>query len=104
MRTLPCLKCHEAMALNAERKAGISIFVMGDEYLYSYWECASCQQWTIESYHDRFLGESSVHCLGPFSPEVGTECVRLVQACPHPGDKNCECASHHALYYGVPRS
>ena len=97
-----CLGCDRIFDKAEERKAGIAIFVMGDEYIYSYWQCPSCDQWTIESYHDRFVGEDSIHLMGPFPPEVGKRCVELIAACPDPFDKNCDCSSHVVLYTGLP--
>jgi hypothetical protein len=75
---------------------------MGDEYVYSYWLCAPCQQYTVRAYHDRFIGEGSVGVMGPFPKELGHRAVALIRACPQPLDKWCECASHKAMYYGVP--
>jgi len=75
---------------------------MGDEYIYSYWACELCGCYTVESYHDRFLGDDEVTVLPPIEREVGERCVALCAACPTPFDKNCECPSHRALYGGVP--
>ena len=100
---MDCLNCQRVFEETEKRAAGISIFVMGDEYIYSYWRCPQCDKWTIESYHDRFLGEASIGLLGPFPTEVGARCVQLIQACPRPFDKHCECPSHDALYTGLPR-
>ena len=94
-----CAACGSPLG---KAEAAIAIFVMGDEYAYSYFACAACGQYTVESYHDRFLGEDSVDVLGPFPTKVGEKAVALVRACPSPQDKNCDCPSHQALYYGLP--
>jgi hypothetical protein len=96
--TTSCAACHRPLG---KAEAAIAIFVMGDEYLYSYFACV-CGAYTVESYHDRFLGEDEVTVLGPFPRAVGEEAVALIRACPAPMDKHCDCASHRALYYGVP--
>jgi len=98
---MQCASCKTAIAGKAE--AAIAISVMGDEYIYSYWYCRTCDVYTVESYHDRFLGEDEISVLGPYSRDVGDRCVELVRGCPRPYDKNCDCPSHRALYYGVPR-
>jgi hypothetical protein len=93
-----CTGCGRSLG---KAEAAIAIFVMGDEYLYSYFACG-CGACTVESYHDRFLGEDEVSVLGPFPREVGERAVALIRACPSPMDKLCDCRSHQALYYGVP--
>lgn len=97
-----CVGCNRTFPAEQKARASISIFVLGDEYIYSYWFCEACQRYTIEWYHDRFLGEDDVGFLPAMPKEVGDRCVELVRACPTPWDKNCECESHRALYHGVP--
>lgn len=95
-----CIKCRAPFAGPA--RAAISIFVMGDEYIYSYYYCDSCAHYTVEAYHDRFLGEDEVSFLPAVDKDLGDYAVELIQACPRPGNKNCDCPSHRALYYGLP--
>ena len=97
-----CAACGVDFPAGERARAGISIFVMGDEYVYSYWSCAACQRYTVTAYHDRFMGEDSRSVLPPVSREVGDAAVALIRACPEPFDKWCECPSHRALYHGVP--
>jgi hypothetical protein len=68
--------------------------VMGDEYIYSYWYCSACKVYTAEVYHDRFMGEDSVHCQGPISKERGNEILALIRKCPKPNNKRCTCDAH----------
>lgn len=96
-----CLECDYEFSENEKRAAGIAILVMGDEYIYSYWYCTKCKLYSIESYHDRFMGEDSITFMGPFPKEVGDRCVALVKKCPDPMDKHCDCESHKALYHGL---
>ena len=96
-----CLKCKGPLAAKAD--AAIAILVLGDEYIYSYFFCKSCRSYTVESYHDRFMGEDEISFLPPIEKEEGDKAVALIRACPDPMDKHCECASHKALYYGTPR-
>jgi hypothetical protein len=100
---MECASCKHQMDRAACRKAAISIYVMGDEYIYSYWQCSGCAQWTIESFRDEFIGGNTITIMGPFPPPVGARCVALIEACPEPMSKLCECPSHKALYYGLPR-
>jgi hypothetical protein len=97
-----CVQCGEPFAEGSRARAGISVSVMGDEYIYSYWPCAACGWYTVQSYHDRFMGDDEVTFLPPVARDVGDRCVALATACPDPFDKNCECPSHKALYYGLP--
>jgi hypothetical protein len=100
---MQCSHCAKEFGEGTKARAGISILVMGDEYIYSYWFCEACDKYTVESYHDRFMGDDEVTLLPPVSKEVGDRCVELVRACREPFDKHCECASHKKLYYGLPR-
>lgn len=99
---MKCSKCGEAFEEDQLAEAAISIFVMGDEYLYSYWACRRCGYFTVESFRDRFAGEEEITFLPPVPREMGEECVKLVRACPRPFDKYCDCDSHKALFFGVP--
>ncbi len=100
---MKCLKCGSEFQAGQRAKAVICIFVMGDEYIYSYFPCAHCGYYTIESYCDRFSGEEEASFLQPVPREVGEKCVELIRACPNPRDKTCGCPSHKALYYGTPQ-
>jgi hypothetical protein len=98
-----CLHCERDFPAGSHARAAIAIEVMGDEYIYSYWRCDACRQYTVEAYHDRFMGEDEVSFLPPVPEAVGDRGVELIRACPTPMDKWCDCASHRALYYGLPR-
>lgn len=98
---MKCVKCGEEFQHGERARAAISIFVLGDEYMYSYWHCRGCDMYTVESFHDRFMGDDEITFLPPIARDVGDRCVELVRACPSPHDKHCDCPSHRALYYGV---
>lgn len=98
-----CAQCSQAYPSGHQAEAAIAIFVLGDEYIYSYWRCPACEHYTVAWYHDSFLGDDDAGELAPVPREVGDRCVALVRACPDPMDKNCDCASHEALYHGLPR-
>jgi hypothetical protein len=99
---MKCINCQRVFPEQQKARAAIAIFVIGDEYLYSYWYCEACTHYTIEAYHDRFMGDDEISFLPPMPKEVGDKAVELIRACPEPMDKNCECPSHKALYYGLP--
>ncbi len=101
---MECLQCKRVFGANEGRRAAIAIMVMGDEYIYSYWYCQACGVYSIEAYHDRFMGEDSITYMGPFPKEIGDQCAELISTCPAPQDKYCDCDAHKALYYGVPRN
>jgi hypothetical protein len=92
-----CVRCDQPLQ---KARAGISIFVAGDEYVYSYFWCDACGVYSVEGYHDRFMGDSEVFALPAISREEGDRAVALIGACPVPHDKLCDCASHRALYTG----
>ncbi|MFH1810055.1 MAG: hypothetical protein ABIJ09_15015 [Pseudomonadota bacterium] len=97
-----CLCCQAPLV--DEARAGIAISVMGDEVIYTYLFCAQCQHYTVEAYHDHFLGDDEVSLLPALDKAEGDAALALIRACPDPMNKNCDCASHRALYHGRPRS
>ncbi len=80
--------------------ASISGSFMGDEYTESYFYCEPCGVYTVEIYHDRFLGEGSVFLKGPVSKSEGDEKVRLIGECLEPCDKKCRCKAHMKYFDG----
>ena len=97
MLKVPCGNCDVTLS---ECVGGISILVMGDEYIFSYFLCPSCDEYTAESYRDQFLGDSSTGTVARISREEGDKIIEAIKACPDRRDKFCECASHRALYTG----
>lgn len=84
-------------------QASIAILVAGDEVVHAYFRCAACGLWSIEHLHDHFMtGETQTWHTGPYSDEIGRRCIELVEACPAPRSKLCDCASHAMLYDGTP--
>jgi len=96
-----CLTCKRELTASEGSRAGISISVTGDEYIYTYMYCTFCKSYTVESYYDRFLGESEISFFS-VDKETGDRAMELIKACPDPFDKNCKCPSHQAMYYGTP--
>src|SRR5512137_76845 len=83
-----------------ELLASISGSVMGDEYTDSYYFCSQCEVYTVEIYHDRFLGEDDVSIRGPVSKSEGDAKVELIRQCPEPWDKKCRCEAHRSYFQG----
>jgi hypothetical protein len=95
------MKCQREFTASDGPRAGISISVMGDEYIYTYIYCINCGLYTVDTYYDRFLGEAEVSAFS-VDKETGDRAIELIRACPDPFDKNCNCPSHKAMYYGTP--
>jgi hypothetical protein len=92
-----------AAELGSRARAAICIFAHGDEYVFSYFACGACGRYTVEVFHDAFMGESGAHVMPQaLEREEGERAVGLVGACPAPRDKLCDCASHRALQTGRP--
>jgi len=72
---------------------------MGDEYTESYYLCPHCGVFTVEVYHDRFLGGDNVSLRGPISKSEGEAKIELIRQCPEPWNKNCRCEAHRS-YFG----
>ncbi len=80
--------------------ASISGGIMGDEYIDSYYFCSRCQVYTVELYHDRFLGEEDVSIRGPVPKEEGDAKVECIRQCPEPWNKKCRCEAHRSYFQG----
>jgi hypothetical protein len=86
----------------AERPvASISGSIMGDEYIDSYFFCSRCQVYTVEVYHDRFLGEEEIFFRGPLTKSEGDKKVALIRECAEPWDKKCRCSAHQKYFEGA---
>jgi hypothetical protein len=72
---------------------------MGDEYIESYYLCHGCDVYTVEVYHDRFLGEDDISLRGPVSRSEGKGKIELIGKCPEPWNKKCRCEAHRS-YFG----
>jgi len=73
---------------------------MGVEYTESYFFCEGCDEYSVEVYHDRFLGEDDVLVRGPVSRSEGDARVELIGQCPEPWNKKCRCPAHVAYFKG----
>jgi len=100
---MKCLHCGRDFAEDgAERPvASISGSIMGDEYMESYFLCSHCQVYSVEVYHDRFLGEEEIFLRGPLSKAEGDAKVALIQECAEPWDKKCRCSAHQKYFDGA---
>jgi hypothetical protein len=75
--------------------------IFGDEYIESYYLCTACNVYTVEIYHDRFLGESEATVSGPVTRERGDALISIIRACPDPSDKKCACEAHKRYFEGL---
>ena len=99
--SMKCSQC--GREFNRENNEGymasISGSIMGDEYIETSYYCDRCGQYTVEVYHDRFLGEEDISVRGPLSKAEGDAQVELIKKCPEPWDKKCRCEAHKE-YFG----
>lgn len=93
MAGVACSQCGKALDMTA-RAAGISVFQQGDERIDSWFWCVDCGVWTLEEYLDVFIGESRITVRGPIRREAGEKRIGIIQRCPTPFDKWCECEAH----------
>ena len=64
--------------------ASISGSIMGDEYTESYYFCSQCEVYTVEIYHDRFLGEDDLFIKAPVPKSEADVKVELIRQCSQP--------------------
>lgn len=97
-----CSKCGREFGQQADggRAASISGSIMGDEYIDSYYFCNQCEVYTVEVYHDRFLGEDEVFVRGPVPKPEGDAKVELIRQCSKPWNKKCRCNAHQSYFQG----
>jgi DNA-directed RNA polymerase subunit RPC12/RpoP len=98
-----CANCKREFPTGARRKAGISITNIGDEYIYSYWQCEECNFYTVELYRDVHLGVPEISILPAMTKEDGDLAVLRIKTCPDPHNVDCEC-EYHQRAYGIRRS
>ena len=80
--------------------ASISGSIMGDEYIESYYFCDQCGVYTVEIFHDRFLGDDEVFVRGPVPKPEGDAKIELIGRCPEPWNKKCRCNAHQSYFEG----
>ena len=99
---IKCSQCQREFDRKGEDAfiASISGSIMGDEYIESYFFCSFCGVYTVEVYHDRFLGEDEISIRGPVSKPEGDAKVRLIHQCPEPWNKKCRCEAHRSYFEG----
>jgi hypothetical protein len=97
-----CSKCGKALDGQDEggRAASISGSIMGDECTDSYYFCNRCEVYTVEVYHDCFLGEDEVSIRGPLSRQEGEAMLELIRGCAEPWNKKCRCKVHQTYFQG----
>jgi hypothetical protein len=78
--------------------ASISGSILGDEYIESYYFCSQCGVYTVEVYHDHFLGDDDIFVRGPIPKQEGDAKVGLIKQCSEPWDKKCRCQAHLSYF------
>ena len=66
----------------------------------TYYFCSQCEVYTVEIYHDRFLGEDEVSIRGPVPKPEGDARGELIRQCSQPWNKKCRCKAHLAYFQG----
>ena len=99
---IKCTKCGKDLdgRDRSVRMASISGSIMGDEYIESYYLCSQCGFYTLEIYHDRFLGDEDVFIKGPMQKQEGDARVELISRCSEPWNKKCRCDAHQSYFDG----
>ena len=102
MNMIRCSQCGRGFDREAGDRsiASISGSIMGDEYIESHYFCSQCQVYTVEVYHDRFLGEEEISVRGPVSKPDGDAMVELIKQCEEPWNKKCRCKAHQSYFQG----
>ena len=101
MATIKCSQCGKEFSEEGKSAPvpSISGGIMGDEYIESYFFCPHCKVYTVEVYHDRFMGEDSVSTRGPIPKSEGDAKIEIIKRCSKPWNKKCRCEAHRE-YFG----
>jgi len=91
---MECSGCRARFGEAERPAASISLEVLGDEVIYSYWCCRSCGCYTQESLRDSFTTGEHESVSGPIAAERGAEIVAEIARCPQPYEKRCDCEVH----------
>jgi len=96
-----CASCGVDLAADVDRtrKGFICASIMGDEHIETYFFCEACGVYTVEDYHDRFMGDDEVSTSGPVSKDKGDRKLAIIARCPDPANKRCRCEAHRE-YFG----
>lgn len=94
---MKCIVCKAD--LGRKPRAAIAFLVHGDERIRSWFWCPTCNAYTCEDFHDRFLGDADAGTFGPVEKAEGDRLVALVATCPTPQNKYCSCPAHSAFDY-----
>ena len=102
MNMIRCSQCGRSFDRETGDRsiASISGGIMGDEYIESYYFCTQCQVYTVEVYHDRFLGEEDISVRGPVPKTEGDALMELIKQCDEPWNKKCRCKAHQSYFQG----
>ena len=91
---MKCSQCGKTKWDLEQRSAFICFEGGGDEYIESYFFCQDCNAYSIEVYHDSFMGDGTIHTRGPIPRAEGDRIVAIIEQCPRPNDKRCRCEAH----------
>ena len=68
---MECLRCANTKWDIKQRSAFICFESFGDEYIESYFFCHDCDAYSVEVYHDAFLGPDTILTRGPIPRAEG---------------------------------
>ena len=94
---MECLGCRRNLGNVDAREACFAVEHGGDEYVTSYWRCPDCDTYTVETYHDRFMGDAARSVAGPVPAADLAASLAEIAACPEPANKRCRCPAHRRL-------
>ena len=94
---MECLQCGTTQWDSEQSLAFICFEGGGDEYIESYFFCQDCNAYSVEVFHDSFLGKGTIHTRGPIPKSEGDQAVGRIKRCPRPNDKRCRCEVHEQL-------
>jgi len=95
-----CSQCGAELSRDGQSpEALICADVFGDEYIESYYLCPTCDVYTVEVFRDCFFGDPKVMVRGPVPKPKGAAAVDLIDTCPDPLRKNCQCKAHRAVFW-----
>ena len=92
-----CAKCNADLGDHTKQAGSITLELIGNEHIHSYWFCKACDVYSRMHFADTFLGPEETFGPTLIKKEEAERILKLIAECPDPDNKRCECKAHCKL-------
>jgi len=86
--------------LSGARSVAIEFDFMGNEHSDRYTQCPKCRAWTVNASFEGFLTDTWQERAWTAADDRTAAFVALIERCPTPFDKRCNCEAHRRASSG----